>query len=122
LGRFQLPDGWRWAMWRGTGDTQKAWEELGKQAQAKFWSRFMEVRAASRCGKRLAHEKYFEDRGIGKSKVTKPSPGWRVWSFRHGQEYFITHITQKDVHNRDHDRQVDLALKAKAEHLKATGL
>jgi hypothetical protein len=120
-GRFQLPNGWKWAVWHGSDDTRKTWEQLGAKVQAKFWARFMEVLAAGGHGRRLPHEKYFEDRGIGKSKLTHPSPGWRVWSFRRGPEYFITHITQKDVHDRDHDKQIDLALVVKGEHIKATG-
>lgn len=89
-----------------------AWEELGRNRH-KLDYRFREIAVAESQGKRLPKEKHFTDRGIGKAKVLKPSPGWRAFYFRDGDTRYVTRIALK---GDDHDQQIQAALEARAEH------
>lgn len=115
-GRYELPEGWHWADWSGTATTQHNWDAIGDGYRARVWVRMKSIRAARGDSRPLPKEFCFFDRGIGKAKVKKPSPGVRVWFFQDGSDYYVSQITYKDEAKSEHDTQIDIGLQAREEH------
>jgi len=77
--------------------------------------------AARDSGRPLAKELCFFDKGIGKAKVKKPSPGVRLWFFQDGADYCVSQITWKDEAKGEHSDQISIGLQAKAEQRERMG-
>lgn len=113
--RSSLPPDWGWANWSRREEAKAVWEALDERVRQAFRVRFMYVDQGAFTGKRVSHWLVYEEGGVGKAKVTRPSPGWRAWYFRDGKEHFVAHITDKA--DEDHETDMKLAQSAKQEHM-----
>ncbi|MCC7406756.1 MAG: hypothetical protein IT442_01710 [Phycisphaeraceae bacterium] len=112
--RSQLPAGWGWAVWSESDEVKTVWANLDEKVRQALRQRFMEIDIGRKSGKPLPWEKVHYTDGIGKAKLRKPNPGWRAFFFRDGNTHYVTHIHRKD---NDHDKHIESAKRARAEHL-----
>lgn len=60
-----------------------------------------------------AKEHAYAENGIWIVKITKPSPGYRLWAYRVGNSLVFTHVS-KGTSKPDHKDQLRIALDIKA--------